>query len=241
MSFCTKCGGATDPNASFCRACGTAVPPPSAGVVSGAAAPAVAVKKSRKGLKIAGIVAAAFFGLLIIVAIVSPSKKTASEATGVPESKPATGQPAAEEPAKRQQASQASGEPSVMCAEITKRLTDFFENHLKGIECQPAAGKGDSINLVIAYPAPFLSKGGTATKNALYVAFMFAGEAISKHSGVKVSEVHALDSTQTIFKVSGEFAEQVYVKSVANQLSSDDGRELVLRNAQRVEFPGKSR
>jgi hypothetical protein len=71
MSFCTKCGGANDPNAGFCRACGAALPTAVAGTTPGAAvAPAPAAKKSKTGLRVVLILVALFIGLPVVAAIV---------------------------------------------------------------------------------------------------------------------------------------------------------------------------
>lgn len=73
MSFCTKCGGANDPSAAFCRSCGAALSGTAAGVVPGAAAaaaPAPRVKKSNTGLKVAVILVGLFIGLPVVAAII---------------------------------------------------------------------------------------------------------------------------------------------------------------------------
>lgn len=87
MSFCTKCGGANDPSAGFCRTCGAALPVAAAGTTPGAAvAPAPAVKKSRTGLKVVLILLALFIGLpivaSIIIAIVYSGKSTDTKLVG---------------------------------------------------------------------------------------------------------------------------------------------------------------
>lgn len=72
MAFCTKCGGANDANAAFCRACGAALPGAAAGAGPGAAAaaPAPMAKKSKTGLKVVLILLAVFIGLPVVAAII---------------------------------------------------------------------------------------------------------------------------------------------------------------------------
>jgi hypothetical protein len=60
MSFCTKCGGANDANAAFCRACGAALPAAAVGVRPGvAAAPAPMAAGAGAGLPAAAAPASA--------------------------------------------------------------------------------------------------------------------------------------------------------------------------------------
>jgi zinc-ribbon domain len=66
MAFCTKCGRAADPNATFCRACGTALPAAASGVAPGVAAAPAAARKSNTGLKIVFILLAIFISLPIV-------------------------------------------------------------------------------------------------------------------------------------------------------------------------------
>ena len=81
MAFCTKCGGANDTGALFCKACGAALgstattpgtppPPPVAGVVPPPVAPIIIVKKGSAG-KILLILFAVFVGLILMGMVIA--------------------------------------------------------------------------------------------------------------------------------------------------------------------------
>src|SRR4029077_15658970 len=164
MVPCKKCGAPNDPNASFCRGCGTAqpsasagtapavVPPPPASAVAYPPAPPATKKKSKKALKIVGIVVAVFIALVIWGAIID-SGKNGGKGPATPESsesKPAVAPaPASEE--------EQGKDGRLMCAEIQPQLKDSLKNAIKGIECKPG-GETGGIALVIAYPLPLLAK-----------------------------------------------------------------------------------
>jgi hypothetical protein len=83
MVSCKQCGAPIDSTASFCRSCGTAQPAADAGssapaqsvaATAYAPAPVVAKKKSKKALKIVGIVVAVFVALVVWGAIIDAGK-----------------------------------------------------------------------------------------------------------------------------------------------------------------------
>ena len=246
MVPCKKCGAPNDPNASFCRGCGTAqpagnagpspaaVPPPPASAVAYPPAPALTKKKSKKVLKIVGIVVAVFVALVVWGAIID-SGKNGGKGSATPaesnESKPAAAAPANDE--------EQAKDGRLMCAEIQSQLKDYLKDAIKGIECKPG-GEAGGIALVVAYPLPLLAKDDLVRKNTLFMTFSLAGGAMSRHPNTTVKEVYALDSSMTSFAVPGEFVQELYTKLVNSQLSQKDGIEEVAKVAHRVKIPPKT-
>ena len=198
-------------------------------------APAVAKKKSKKALKIVGIVVAVFVALVVWGAMIDSGKHAGKGSAAAPES--SESKPAAP-PASASEEEHAK-DGGLMCAEIQSQLKDYLKDSIKGIECKPG-GETGGIALVVAYPLPLLAKDDLVRKNTLFMTFSIAGGAISRHTTTTVKKVYVLDSSQTAFRVPGEFAEQLYTKLVNDKLSQDDGKEEVIKVAQKGTIPLKS-
>jgi hypothetical protein len=245
MATCSRCGATlNNPNASFCSNCGTAqisnpgaapafVPPPAAAGV--AYAPALLPPKRKRGkvLKVLGIVFAVFMALVVWGAIIDSGKNGGKGSAGA--SEPNSG-PSVAVDTVPDRGSPADKEGHAMCAEAQAQINEYLKNSIKVIECQPAGVPG-GISLVVGYPAPLLSGDNVVRKNALLMTFSLAGAAISRHPGTPVKNVYALDSSDTTFTVTGDFAKQIYTKLVNSELSQSDAREEVARTAVRGKVP----
>jgi hypothetical protein len=258
MIFCKQCGAPNDPSASFCPGCGTAQSAAAAVSVSVAVsshpaaaayapAPVPAKKKKGKALKIIGIAGAVFVALFIALVVLGAvidarknggrgpsapsesSEKAPSASNSGSESKPAALPVPSEE--------QRAGDGHKMCTLIRLELTDDLKT--SGIQCEPASA-GDAIDLVVAYPLPFLVEDGPVRENALYVTSAIAGIAAAQYPKTTVNKIYVMDSTQTAFAVPAELARQIATKIMNKQISALDAKNEIAREAKRVPFPSKN-
>jgi zinc-ribbon domain len=244
MAICSRCGATLNPNASFCGNCGIAQaanpgatpafvqPPAAAGV---AYAPALSPPKRKRGrvLKVLGIIFGVFMALVVWGAMMDSGKNGGKGPGGA--SQP-NSEPSAAVNTVPDRGSAADKEGHAMCAEAQAQINEYLKNSIKGIECQPAGAPG-GISLVVGYPAPLLSGEDVIRKNALLMTFSLAGAAIARHPGTPVKYVYALDSSDTTFTVTGDFAKQIYTKLVNSELSQSDAREEIARTAVRGKAP----
>ncbi len=255
MAICSRCGATLNPNASFCGNCGTAQaanpgaapafvqPQAAAGV---AFAPALLSPKRKRGkvLKVLGIIFGVFMALAVWGAMMDPGKNGGKGSAGASQPNswssaaadavPDRGSAAAD--AIPDRGSPVDKEGHAMCAEAQAQINEYLKNSIKGIECQPAGVPG-GISLVVGYPAPLLSGDNVVRKNALLMTFSLVGAAIARHPGTTVKYVYALDSSETTFTVTGDFAKRIYTKLVNSELSESDAREEIARTAVKGKVP----